>query len=350
MLPINALSVEACGRKPAQLNPAGDGPNPARAWWWLGGAGLAAVCCTVAAALAGSWVFAAAAALFLAYAIRVAILLIRDRSDRRRFGDAGDRAMSFVRAGDYSSVVQLGRSIMGNAGTTHYALWGLEWAAFGAIRAGDEIEMRHLLDEALQRGAESRIPAQLHAALGEHDSAIGYWEAAVVQPRGEAALPGLVCSLAVVGDTARAHRVIARAYESNPIPEMIEWRVWSLLEQNQIDAALEIVEAGAVSDPSSWGLTVFQVAAMLAGRHERSLDLGELALDGRPTDASIVATIRYNRACSFAQLGDIRAALAELRLVTVAEILAKASDDPDLAPVHATAEFRMIVDNVNRSP
>ena len=78
------------------------------------------------------------------------------RRDRRRFGDAGDRAISFVRAGDCSSVVQLGRSIMGNAVTPHSALWGLEWAAFGAIRAGDEIEMRHRLDEALQRFVDRR--------------------------------------------------------------------------------------------------------------------------------------------------------------------------------------------------
>ncbi len=231
---------------------------------------------------------------------------------------------------------------MDEAATDHYALWGLEWAAYGAIQSGNGDQMRLLLDEAIRCGAEPHIPAQLHAALGEFESAAGYWEVAVVEPGGEAAVPGLIYSLAAVGETEQAQRVIERARESHPTSEILEWQVWSHLASDDFDAAMALVESGCIPEPSPWGLSLCQVAAMRAGRHEASLQFATRALASGLDDTATLDTIRYNRACSQAQLGDDTAALAELRSLANPELLLHATKDPDLAPLHTNAEFLAI--------
>jgi tetratricopeptide (TPR) repeat protein len=217
----------------------------------------------------------------------------------------------------------------------------LEWAAYAAIRARNEEEMRRLLEEALRRGAAPHVPAQLHDALGEFDDSVGYWEVAVLEPGGERAVPGLIHSLAAVGETERAHRVIERAYESHPTAEIVEWRVWSLLQRDDVDEAMVAVETGAAATPSPWGLHVFQTAALRAGHHEASIEFGAQAL-ASDVDKSIIDTIRYNRACSYAQLGHIGAALAELRSFGDPDLLTHAAGDPDLAPLRPSPEFQAI--------
>ena len=339
--------MEIRSSAPTQIDPARDERGRRHSWWWMAGAAAAALCCAVAAALAGSGVFAVAAALFLAYAVRIGVFIYNDGQDRRRFDDLGDQAASLARSGDYESLVELGRSIMDEAVTDHYALWGLEWAAYGAIQSGNGDQIRRLLDEAVRRGAEPHIPAQLHAALGEFESAVGYWEVAVVEPGGEASVPGLIYSLAAVGETERAQRVIERAYESHPTSDIIEWQVWSDLESDDVGAAMALVDGGRIPEPSPWGLSLCQVAAMRAGRHEESLQFATRALASGLDDAATLDTVRYNRACSHAQLGNDTAALAELRSLANADLLFHATKDPDLAPLHSNAEFLAIADDAD---
>lgn len=329
------------GNTPIHVDPIPDDRALERARWWMVAALLAAVCCGVAAALAGSWLLAIAAVLFMAYAVRIGVVFYRDAVDRRRFGDFGDTATRLAQAGDYEELQELARSIIDDAASVHFSRWGLEWAAYGAILARNEEQMRRLLAEALRRGSAPHIPAQLHDGLGEFDYSLSYWEVAVLEPGGEAAVPGLIHSLVAVGETERAHRVIERAFESHPSAEIVEWRVWSLLERNDVDGALGTVEGAADMALSPWGLHVFQTATLRAGHHELSIEFGNRALmsDG---NESIIDTVRYNRACSCAQLGDIATALADLGSLGDPDLLTHAATDPDLAPLHPSPEFRTI--------
>lgn len=331
------------GNTPVHVDPVPDDGALGRARWWMVASLVAAVCCAIAAALAGSWLLAIAAMLFMVYAVRIGVVFYRDAVDRGRFGDFGDAATRLAQAGDYEALIELARPIIDDAASVHFSRWGLEWAAYGAILARDEEEMRQLLAEALRRGAAPHIPAQLHDGLGEFDHSVGYWEVAVLEPGGEKAVPGLIHSLAAAGETERVHRVIERAFESHPTVEIVEWRVWSLLERNDVDGAMATVESVTDTTPSPWGLHVLQTAALRAGRHEASIEFGNRALSSG-VDDSIIDTIHYNRACSYAQLGNATAALADLRSLGDPNLLTHAATDPDLAPLHPNSEFRLMTE------
>ena len=295
----------------------------------------------------GSWVvFAPIALLALAQSIRTGAAATRAISDHRSHGWFAEDAVELAAAGRYAELLGEARRVAAGSRTNEFRVWGLEWAAYAAIKACDSAEMRDLLSSTQGSEVPPHVPGQLYAALGEHEAAVPFLEASLRQRRDEAATLSLVQTLAATGDVDAVEAVLARA--AKPTTPLGEWVMWCKLEQEMVEEAAAITEMLDRADMSTWGMSLCQVAMMRIGDHEASLAWGDEVLEARP-HPTIESVVRYNRACSLAQLGRDDAALQELGQVNDGDLLRAASQDQDLESLWPVDEFKRIVAGAGRS-
>ena len=319
--------------------------STASAWVYVWPAARYAVAALGIAALGlwlRSWVFAPLAALALVQSVRIGLTARRALPDHRDFGQFADESERLLATANYRDLLAQAKAVAAGSLTTEFRAWGVEWASYAAVMVDDQGEIADLLAVARSLPVPPHVPAQLYAALGDYGSAVPFFEAALVERRDEEAVIAFVHALAASGDTERAGQVIESAYEAEPTTGRAEWQIWSNLEAGLVDEAFGLSESLAGAEVSVWGMSVCQVAAMRAGDHERSLVWGERALAAEP-HPSIRSVTAYNRACSFAQMGQLDRALEELERVADTTLMEGAPDDEDLEPLWDLDTFARIV-------